>query len=187
MKTPVKNLILANEKAPFVTTRSAQQWKRKTAAAIGKPDLATASDEDLEDAYDKHIQLVADMSLVDDPFSSDATGNLIKGGMPPGPAAVVGNEAGRRATINLLVNEAMARGMNYEDAFCALQNSRPELFKVAPGQLSNERTRDPKATKAENDRLNQVQVLVNEKMKQGIEYDNAFRSVQRDNPHLFHA
>jgi hypothetical protein len=44
---------LWNEAA--ATTRSADHWKRKTAMAIGKPELATAPDEELEKAHDEHM------------------------------------------------------------------------------------------------------------------------------------
>lgn len=57
----------ANEAA--ATSLSADTWKRKTAMAIGKPELANASDDDLMKAHDAHM--VALQNEMDDDDSSD--------------------------------------------------------------------------------------------------------------------
>jgi hypothetical protein len=41
------------------TERPPQHWKRKAALAIGRPELANASDEELEAAHDAHKRHVS--------------------------------------------------------------------------------------------------------------------------------
>ena len=55
---------LANEAAP--NNRSAEHWKRKAAMAIGRPELADGSDDDLEAAHDAHMQAAYEMANAPD-------------------------------------------------------------------------------------------------------------------------
>ncbi len=82
---------LANEAA---TTRGAQHWKRKTAMAIGKPDLAGGGDDELDAAHDEHMRL---MNEDDD--------------MPPGPESVANEvDAARAELVEMLIGNALSEG-----------------------------------------------------------------------------
>jgi hypothetical protein len=120
----------ANERA--TTTKSADYWKRKTAMAIGKPELADGDDDELEKAHDAHIVAMQESS---DPDFPQVNGSMVRKGMPPGAAAVspasVSNESSRRSAVQLLVNDAMSKGMSYDNAFRAVAESRPDLIPPA--------------------------------------------------------
>jgi hypothetical protein len=110
------------------TKRSAQAWKRKTAMAIGRPDLAEAPDEQLEAEHDAHMEKVLEIANA---FPTDPQSSLIRNGMPPGPASVANESSNTRTALALsLVNEKVSHGMNYDDAFNQVLKTRPDLFQT---------------------------------------------------------
>jgi len=199
-----ETFVFANDgPAPTVTTRSAQHWKRKTAMAIGRPDLAEAPDEDLEAAHDAHLQLINDMD------DEDA---------PPGPAEVIDNKKLRAdAAVQALANERRERAQEliagalvsgrikpadkaqWETDFLSdftgtkarLANAKSAVLKVQPrtANLGQRETGADDVLAHEKGRSLKVQALVNEKMAghSGLTYHAAFTLVQSENPALFEA
>jgi hypothetical protein len=207
-----KTFGLANEAA--ATTRGAQHWKRKTALAIGRPDLAEGADDDLDAAHDKHMQLMNEEEE-----------------MPPGPETVSGAEntvhkteaeiaADEKAGKDLaLANEQLAARIN-ENIELQLANAitsgkiTPAEKPVWLGKFANDYdgTKDelskapvkvkttPKtaglgapsveAVANEQERQEAVLGLVNEVMERdSLTYTPAFNKVKADskNKHLFDA
>jgi len=167
------------------TERSPEFWKRKAAMAIGRPELATASDEELDAAHDAHMNSAYRMAAAMD----DAPGSLVRDNMPPGPASVANenplaftNEKQRSVLLEGLMNEAAHRqGITRDEARRQLRTLRPELFpkKVETGPT-------PEQICAQKERQSQALALVNEKMEgSSLDYETAFRQVKRENPHLF--
>jgi hypothetical protein len=104
------------------TNRSAAHWKRKAAMAIGRPELADASDEELEAAHDEHTESILKMMGVDDGASVPT---------PPHPGAVANESSQQRmALASTLVNEKVNQGLTYDEAFNLVLNSRPDLFQT---------------------------------------------------------
>jgi len=180
-----------------VTTRSSNHWKRKTALAIGRPELANSSDELLEAACDEHALAVQRlMAEGDDEGKTDAVpprkmdpDTRAKTYMPPGPASVVNsapsllNEEQKRATFAGLVNEVVNRqGIDRGEAVRQVQILHPELYPraEAPKGRSKEQVRQ------EEDRRREILHLVNEMMQAGGgDYDLCYRVVRTDRPDLF--
>jgi hypothetical protein len=195
---------LANEKA---AGKPADYWKRKTAMAIGKPELADASDDDLEKAHDAHM---AAMSMAND--EEDAT-------TTPAPALAnerraqqkdetgqeplrLANEkiaAAQKKSADLLIANAMTEGRilaatkadwegrfanDFEEAEEALKGEKKKLNTSARSVgLANDNSG---AHVTETERRGKVQSLVNEEMtKNGGDYDLAFTTVQRLHKSLF--
>jgi hypothetical protein len=189
---------LANEAA--ATSRSAQHWKRKTALAIGRPDLANADDESLEAAHDAHMQAANELE--------DA---------PPGPVEISadneekGKEDGlaneelvktRKKLAETLVGGAIAAGRilpakkdhwleqfanDFDAAETALANEKAGVIKTRPvtGNLGDQ---SQQHIANETARREKVDELVNEEMgKNGGDYDKAFAKVQRHHKELFGA
>jgi hypothetical protein len=179
------------------TTRSPLHWKRKTAMAIGRPELANSGDELLEAACDDHALAVQRlMAEGDDEGKTVAVppremdpGARAKTSMPPGPASVVNvappllNEGQKRAKFQGLVNEACHRqGIDRGEAIQQVQTLHPELYPSAeaPKGRSKEQVRQ------EEDRRREIMHLVNEMMQAGGgDYDLCYRVVRSDRPDLF--
>jgi hypothetical protein len=167
------------------TQLSPEHWKRKLAMAIGRPELASAPDEELEAAHDEH--------------ELEVRQELVEGGdyiMPPGPASVVNsapsvsapptlaNAKQRSEYLQGLVREVRQKqGISHDAAYNHVRTLHPELFSnSAPvgGTLSK------KQLASLEQRREEIAVLVNQKMEtNGVDYDEAFFRVQRDNPQLF--
>ncbi|HUB67057.1 MAG TPA: hypothetical protein VL981_06200 [Candidatus Methylacidiphilales bacterium] len=187
---------LFNEAAP--TSRSPQFYKRKLAMAIGRPELADAPDEDLEKAHDEHMetmnQLIAGGGPIlqtDDwrnnlPASMAARGNVANSSA--GTPATMANEKQRMAEARLLIRQAVADGMAYDDAFNAVFNARPDLFPKAHASLTNDAQKlktSVAGREAEAARRREFLALVNEKMETTkFDYDLCFNIVRRERPDL---
>jgi hypothetical protein len=111
---------LANEAAaaPPATTRGAQHWKRKTAMAIGRPELATGGDDELDAAHDEHMRLMNE-----------------DGAMPAGPASVANEaETARAEVATMLIANALSEGRIRETD----QDGWQEKFKKDHGAAKTE-------------------------------------------------
>jgi hypothetical protein len=110
-----------------MTGKLADFWKKKTAQAIGRPELADAADEKLEKAHADHMDEVARLNASDD-------GSMIKAvdgaKMPPGPASAATNEQERRSAVSTLINAKMKEfgGCDYNTAFNQVRRENPQLF-----------------------------------------------------------
>jgi len=170
---------LANEAAP--NNRSAEHWKRKAAMAIGRPELADGSDDDLEAAHDAHMQAAYEMANAPDvELPNSATyGEGNNQPMPPGPASATEKFQKLQQLIASLVQEAMeTQKISYEAAYQHVRIVYPQYFPETyrPGsaqQISND-----------SSRREEFYALVNARIGDGMDRTEAFVSVQRENPDL---
>lgn len=201
---------LANEAS--ATTRSAQHWKRKTAIAIGKPDMAEGDDEALEAAHDAHMQMANE-------FAS----------MPEGPGEVTGAEneqqtaeqleqaekdrktalaneevaAARKETSDLLIANALKEGRILPAEKTGWEGKFANEFEATKTALANEKVKiktkprtldlgneNSVAESTEQERRQAIEALVNEEMpKHNGDYQKAWDSVRANpkNKPLFNA
>jgi hypothetical protein len=200
---------MANEKTD--TGKPAQFWKRKTAMAIGKPDLADASDDDLEKAHDEHMCALAN-EMEEEPAllanerktTAAATQNTSKTGDEIAEETRLANEkvtALQKKSGDLLLANALSEGRilpatkkewegkfanNFEEAEAALTKEAKKLNTTSRTNGIAGASGMVLANEAE--RRNQVQTYVGEEMdKNGGDYDRAFSTVQHKHKDLFAA
>jgi hypothetical protein len=180
---------------------SPQWWKRKSAIAIGRPELATASDDELDAAHDAHVANIMDVLASGDEESdlrkkaeaglppamrSPATSATTS--MPPGPASVSNeatplmNEEQRGAIFRATVQEIQKRGLEIGEAVSEAMKLRPDLY------TSPRATTVPnwKQRREEESRRSKIVELLNEKIRAGAgDYDLCYNCIRLEHPELF--
>ena len=143
------------------TKRTANHWKNKTSLAIGRPELANASDEDLEEACDDHSLAVLRLLKEGDDGKTVAgldpvTAKAMR--VTPPPASTMPNTAqsvGER--IQALVNAERAADpkLSFEAAWDKVRYRCPDLFNTKAPKSPNFAER-----RKEEARRNEVTFLI---------------------------
>jgi hypothetical protein len=180
------------------TQMSPEFWRAKVAQAIGKPELAGSSDEDLLTAHAAHMKLMEEMDdLIDqdgnlrdqsEQAHTDRSSKItpVKQSIPPEMRDGLDNTAGAGERILALVNAERSAdpSLSWDKAWDRIRWRRPELFRKHVAQtpikgVSNE-LRAPK-----HERSAKILELVNNHTAHGTTYDDAWALVRAENPGLF--
>ena len=162
--------------------------------ALGRPELAEAPDEELEKAHDEHLIAVQNSLASTVGASGEST---IPRGMPASakvPDASEGNvgifapvalsKVQKSAEFRRLVNELTRGGVALDQACRNVAVLHPELTNER--QLPSSKTNFAQRS-AEKAKRDEAQLLIKEMTDNGIEYDEAFASIQNSHPQLFQA